>query len=1067
MFQIVNSPNKINKLLIIDRKSGGKKPSIGYSVAIFLTLLGSFLFLGGKAEAATYYVATDGDDARTTAQAQNPATPWKTIIHAESAVADDDTVNIAAGTYLETNFWTAAKAVHWIGATTPDLTVTIQSTSASYLLVTASNNSKAINFDSLIFDGQGIKTQSIVLNNINSTNKTFNNVKLINPKAGSNFTKTSSGSGSIVWNNPVLEDGGVAAGYAFEWNLINSGTISGGTFNFTGNTQLLNVHGSGVTGGTVELSGMTGSAGVALTSPPFVNVSQSSWTAKIKNNNFTLTSATQPNTITISGQTAPEVSGNTIDTTHSVDAFVNINITSPAGVSAPSPLISNNTIRTTSKISQVILVGTDSTSIGDNKIDGGIVENNHIYGPFYYDTNAAGVSKHCIEYGYNKEGIVRNNFVSGCAFGIVMKGAPQDYINGGGVYNNVVLGTKGDSSIRIKGIDNIPVYNNTFYTDPLWSGNSFGMLYITQSDAPVVPSTGTDVKNNAFLGLDTKNLINVDTLSAAAGFTSDYNLHWNNTGSGLDYVVGGDTYTGFAGFAVAGRDTHSVSGNPLFTDASANDFSLQYASPAIDSGSVIGGRTADILNNHIYGTPDIGAYEYQPPFIIGTDKIDPTGNIRIYKDGRYRYTSVISGSGTADLKAAPVDDVFPAGDYSEWLNISNITWGSSKQWTASSSVAGTTVFTVKDLTPSGYYDIKLDGNTSPSITGSTCSGGLCRADGTGKIIFTYSGGYSSHTFSVTPDTTPPVISLVSSSPLSTVTTISWHTDEASSSKVEYGLTSAYGTSTTETDTVTRVTDHSVPLSGLLNCSIYHYRTKSKDAAQNEVIGSEGTFVTSGCSGGSSSFLHSAPVSSVTKTEQKDSKLTISGTSSNVISSVRKVEVSLDDGNTWTQASSYTSNSSLGLDWVYEKTVSPGTYLIRSKATDYLGIVESPKQATTVVVAGQVSVPAQVITPIITPQLSVQERISELQTLLVSLQAQLAKLQASTPLFTHDLQRGDIGDDVKQLQTILSKDPSIYPEGIVNGRFGPATEAAVKRFQKKYGIRQTGYVGPLTRGELGE
>ena len=318
------------------------------------------------------------------------------------------------------------------------------------------------------------------------------------------------------------------------------------------------------------------------------------------------------------------------------------------------------------------------------------------------------------------------------------------------------------------------------------------------------------------------------------------------------------------------------------------------------------------------------------------------------------------------------------------------------------------------------------------------------------------------------DVSSPILSLISISSLSSVTTISWHTDEASSSRVEYGTTSAYGTSTAETDTATRVSDHSVPLSGLLNCSTYHYRVKSKDAAQNEAIGSEGTFVTSGCSGGSSFSLHSAPVSSVTKTEQKDSKLTISGTSSNVISSIQKVEVSLDDGKTWAQASSYASNSSLGLDWICEKTLSPGTYLIRSKATDYLGVVETPKQATTVVVAGQTSqtpAPTQVVTPIITPQLSVQERISELQILLVSLQAQLAKLQTSKIVFTHDLQRGDTGEDVKQLQAILSKDPSLYPEGIVNGRFGPATTAAVKRFQKKYGIRQTGYVGPLTRGEL--
>ncbi|MBI3442790.1 MAG: carboxypeptidase regulatory-like domain-containing protein [Candidatus Sungbacteria bacterium] len=46
-------------------------------------------------------------------------------------------------------------------------------------------------------------------------------------------------------------------------------------------------------------------------------------------------------------------------------------------------------------------------------------------------------------------------------------------------------------------------------------------------------------------------------------------------------------------------------------------------------------------------------------------------------------------------------------------------------------------------------------------------------------------------------------------------------------------------------------------------------------------------------------------------------------------------------------------------------------------------------------------------------------------------------------------------------------PSLYPQGIVNGNFGPATLRAVKKFQQKYGITQNGRVGPLTRAKLQE
>jgi peptidoglycan hydrolase-like protein with peptidoglycan-binding domain len=63
-------------------------------------------------------------------------------------------------------------------------------------------------------------------------------------------------------------------------------------------------------------------------------------------------------------------------------------------------------------------------------------------------------------------------------------------------------------------------------------------------------------------------------------------------------------------------------------------------------------------------------------------------------------------------------------------------------------------------------------------------------------------------------------------------------------------------------------------------------------------------------------------------------------------------------------------------------------------------------------------------------------------------------------------------DIKNLQTFLAKDPTIYPEGIVNGNFGALTEKAIQRFQIKYGIivnkkqmtRAYGYgiIGPRTR-----
>lgn len=71
------------------------------------------------------------------------------------------------------------------------------------------------------------------------------------------------------------------------------------------------------------------------------------------------------------------------------------------------------------------------------------------------------------------------------------------------------------------------------------------------------------------------------------------------------------------------------------------------------------------------------------------------------------------------------------------------------------------------------------------------------------------------------------------------------------------------------------------------------------------------------------------------------------------------------------------------------------------------------------------------------------------------------------IFTKTLTLNMKDPEVFNLQKVLAKDPEIYPEGKITGVYDKATELAVKRFQKKYGIRVTGEVGPQTRAKLNE
>lgn len=94
-----------------------------------------------------------------------------------------------------------------------------------------------------------------------------------------------------------------------------------------------------------------------------------------------------------------------------------------------------------------------------------------------------------------------------------------------------------------------------------------------------------------------------------------------------------------------------------------------------------------------------------------------------------------------------------------------------------------------------------------------------------------------------PDTTAPSVSAILASSVTTSgATIAWTTNEASDSQVEYGLTTAYGSSSSLDSSM--ITSHSVSIASLSAGIEYHFRVKSRDAAGNLTTSADGTFTTS-------------------------------------------------------------------------------------------------------------------------------------------------------------------------------------------------------------------------------
>jgi len=155
--------------------------------------------------------------------------------------------------------------------------------------------------------------------------------------------------------------------------------------------------------------------------------------------------------------------------------------------------------------------------------------------------------------------------------------------------------------------------------------------------------------------------------------------------------------------------------------------------------------------------------------------------------------------------------------------------------------------------------------------------------------------------------------------------INWTSNVPGDSQVDYGTTSAYGTSTPLDSTL--VTSHSVSLSSLSASTTYHYRAKSKDASRNSAASGDATFTTSAAPD------MTPPTISMTA---PSNNATVSGTapvSANATDNigVASVQFQLDGAN----LGSADSSSPYSVSW-NTATASNGSHSLRAIARDAAG-----------------------------------------------------------------------------------------------------------------------------------
>jgi len=199
---------------------------------------------------------------------------------------------------------------------------------------------------------------------------------------------------------------------------------------------------------------------------------------------------------------------------------------------------------------------------------------------------------------------------------------------------------------------------------------------------------------------------------------------------------------------------------------------------------------------------------------IQTRTVDNTGNIN---------TTWVND--TATTQAVP-DTTPPAGVtnlneiatgqtwiYWNWTNPADADFNHTEVWLNGTFRANVSV---------NYYNATgLNSSTTYQIQTRT-------ADHTGNINSTWVNDTAT-TQAPPPDTTPPIISAVNASAINTTANITWTTDEAANSTVNYGNTTALGTLQSNS---TSATSHLIALTSLTSAMTYYYNVTSCDASSN-------------------------------------------------------------------------------------------------------------------------------------------------------------------------------------------------------------------------------------------
>ncbi len=363
------------------------------------------------------------------------------------------------------------------------------------------------------------------------------------------------------------------------------------------------------------------------------------------------------------------------------------------------------------------------------------------------------------------------------------------------------------------------------------------------SEADLAWTNNATTSYSLFVDRATDNVFTQNVVSDLVASTTTSYADTYSYSSGTTYYYRIRTLTG------AGPSYSSVVSNASSPVTPSTPPSPLLASSS-DSGVSNSDNVTNVTTPTIYGTASSSALitVIKNSSVLGTTTAAGNGAwtytipSALTPDGTYTFavTQTVASvpSATSSALSVVVDTLVPSVSITTPANSGSLsTWSTSVSWGSASTCAYSldSGSFVTDNCASASLALAVPSFASHTlvIRGSDTAG---------------NNGYATSTFTYYSATGTPAISSVAVTPTTNTAGISWSTNSLSSSQINYGLSSAYGSSTSLTDTSPRVTTHSVTIPSLVPCVQYHYQLVSID--QNALVGTstDGTFVTTGCTG---------------------------------------------------------------------------------------------------------------------------------------------------------------------------------------------------------------------------